>query len=83
MRYFVVCSYDGTDFIGWQHQETGRSIQDEIEKVLSKILNEPIKILESLPCNEDILTTGLPLYTPPRFFIGTVTRNLFHQIFSF
>ena len=47
MRYFVVCSYDGTDFIGWQHQETGRSMQDEIEKVLSKILNEPIKIYAS------------------------------------
>lgn len=47
MRYFVVCSYDGTNFIGWQHQVEGRSIQDEIEKVLSKVLNEPIKIYAS------------------------------------
>ena len=37
MRYFVVCSYDGTNFIGWQHQVEGRSIQDEIEKVLSDL----------------------------------------------
>ena len=34
-RWKCVCSYDGTDYAGWQSQVTGRAIQDVIEKALS------------------------------------------------
>ena len=36
--------YDGTNFVGWQSQKNGDSVQDNIEKVLKKILKEKIKI---------------------------------------
>ena len=36
--------YDGTNFVGWQSQKNGNSVQDNIEKVLKKILKEKIKI---------------------------------------
>ena len=36
--------YDGTDFFGWQKQSKGRTVQEEIEKALSKILKKEIKI---------------------------------------
>jgi len=47
MRYFAKCSYDGTNFIGWQVQPEGRSIQEEIERVISTILNKDTRIFGS------------------------------------
>ncbi|MFA7115715.1 MAG: tRNA pseudouridine(38-40) synthase TruA [Bacteroidales bacterium] len=44
MRYFILLSYNGTDYCGWQIQHNARSIQGEIEKALSTLLNEPINI---------------------------------------
>ena len=32
--------YDGTNFVGWQSQKNGDSVQDNIEKVLKKILKK-------------------------------------------
>tara|TARA_Y100000590_G_scaffold444462_1_gene575235 strand:- start:293 stop:1033 length:741 start_codon:yes stop_codon:yes gene_type:complete len=43
-RYQIIIEYDGTNFVGWQAQINGKSIQKEIEKILSKILREEIKI---------------------------------------
>ena len=36
--------YDGTNFVGWQSQKNGETVQDNIEKVLKKILKEKIRI---------------------------------------
>lgn len=46
MRYLVLCSYDGTNYYGWQKQKDldQISVSLSIEKVLSKILNEDIII---------------------------------------
>ena len=46
-RYQIIIEYDGTDFVGWQSQINGKSIQKEIEKILSKILKEKIKVYGS------------------------------------
>ena len=43
-RYQIIIEYDGTNYVGWQSQINGKSIQDEIEKILSKTLKEKIKI---------------------------------------
>ena len=49
MRYLGVVQYKGTAYCGWQKQTVSKlpSVQEEIEKVLSKILNEEIKIFGS------------------------------------
>lgn len=39
MRYLIGFSYDGTDFYGYQKQLNKRTVQGEIETVLSKVLN--------------------------------------------
>ena len=39
MRYLLTFSYDGSLFYGYQKQKNKRSVQEEIEKVLSKINN--------------------------------------------
>jgi len=45
--YQILIEYDGTNFVGWQKQDNGNSIQDVIEKVLKKILKEKILIYGS------------------------------------
>ena len=40
--YQILIEYDGTNFVGWQRQKNGNSIQGSIEKVLKKLLNQKI-----------------------------------------
>lgn len=47
MRYLCIVEYDGTSYAGWQIQPDAVSIQETIEKVLSKILNIETKIYAS------------------------------------
>ena len=44
IRYVGTLAFDGTGFVGWQTQKNGQSIQEEVERVLSQILNEPIVV---------------------------------------
>jgi tRNA pseudouridine38-40 synthase len=40
----LIIEYDGTDYVGWQFQTNGRSIQEEIEKAIKQILQVNIRI---------------------------------------
>lgn len=44
MRYFIEIGYLGTNYHGWQIQPNANSIQEELEKSLSTVLNLPIRI---------------------------------------
>ena len=44
MRFFIELSYKGTDYYGWQMQLNANSIQAEINKALSSILNTKIEV---------------------------------------
>ena len=46
-RWKVVCSYDGTDFSGWQSQPDGNAVQDFIEARLSEIMQQEVRITGS------------------------------------
>ena len=46
-RYQILIEYVGTNFIGWQIQSKGRSIQKLIQTKISKILKAKIKIIGS------------------------------------
>ena len=43
-RYSLTIVFDGSEFCGWQRQENGLSIQEILEKNLSKITEEKIKV---------------------------------------
>lgn len=47
MRYFIQLAYKGTDFHGWQMQNNGNSVQAELEKALSAVLRQPIRVMGS------------------------------------
>jgi tRNA pseudouridine38-40 synthase len=41
----LTVSYDGTDYVGWQRQVRGRSIQGELEKALAEIEGRPVAVV--------------------------------------
>tara|TARA_B100001173_G_scaffold154763_1_gene134189 strand:+ start:165 stop:899 length:735 start_codon:yes stop_codon:yes gene_type:complete len=43
-NYKIVIEYDGTNFVGWQQQENGQSIQGAIQEALVKLSNEKVTI---------------------------------------
>lgn len=43
-RYFMELAYKGTNYHGWQRQPNGNSVQQELEKALSTILQTPTAI---------------------------------------
>ena len=46
-RYQVLIEYVGTNFVGWQIQSKGKSIQKLIQTKISKILKEKIFLVGS------------------------------------
>lgn len=44
-RYKLLIEYDGTDYSGWQKQPNAITIEEEIEKALSQILQMPVDII--------------------------------------
>lgn len=45
MRFFIHLAYDGTRYHGWQIQPNGISVEGEIERCLSILLQQPIDIV--------------------------------------
>lgn len=43
-RLALVLAYEGSQFAGWQLQPGKRTVQEEIEKALSTLCNEPVRI---------------------------------------
>ncbi len=43
-NYQIILEYDGSNYVGWQIQKNGTSIQQLVERALSKILKQKIKI---------------------------------------
>ena len=43
-NYKIIIEYDGTNFVGWQQQENGQSIQSTLQEALVKLSNEKVSI---------------------------------------
>lgn len=41
----LTLAYDGTDYVGWQRQARGRSIQGELERALAEIEGQPVVVV--------------------------------------
>ena len=44
MRLAIGIEYDGTAYSGWQRQENARSVQECLERALSRVADEPVQI---------------------------------------
>ena len=47
LNYQIKIEYLGTNFVGWQIQKNGISIQEVLEKALSKYLKDKISVMGS------------------------------------
>ena len=47
MRYLCKVKYNGASYLGWQKQDIGPSIQEEIENILSQLLDETSRIMKA------------------------------------
>ncbi len=45
MRFALGIEYDGSRYCGWQRQNHVNSVQQEVEKALSKIVNQPTEVV--------------------------------------
>lgn len=41
----LVLEYDGSDFVGWQRQRHGRSVQAEVERAVASLTGEPAQVI--------------------------------------
>ena len=46
-NYLIIIEYDGSNFVGWQRQKNGVSVQETIEKKIQKILKSKVKLIGS------------------------------------
>ena len=46
-RYQICIEYVGTNFIGWQIQKKGKSVQEFVQSVISKIIKEEVSLVGS------------------------------------
>ena len=46
-RYKLTIEYDGTDYVGWQQQPNGRSIQLAVEDAAGKLDEAPVRVYGS------------------------------------
>lgn len=44
-RYFIYFCYDGTNYHGWQIQPNGRSVQEELQNAMSKVIRHPMTVV--------------------------------------
>ena len=45
-RFKILIEYKGTNYVGWQKQENGKSIQEVIENSIKYLTNEKDRYLE-------------------------------------
>ena len=45
INYLIEIEYEGTNFVGWESQKNGKSVQDTIENVLKRIFKEKVRII--------------------------------------
>lgn len=55
----LIIEYDGTNYCGWQKQKNNRTVQETIEKAISKITNEEIDLIGSSRTDSGVHARGM------------------------
>jgi tRNA pseudouridine38-40 synthase len=66
-RVKLVLEYDGTEFVGWQVQAGGRSVQGVVEGALAELLGEPVRVAAAGRTDSGVHALGqVVAFTAPR-----------------
>ena len=61
-KYLLIIEYEGTSYCGWQIQKNGISVQELIEKALSKITKTETTILSSGRTDAGVHAEAMPAH---------------------
>jgi tRNA pseudouridine38-40 synthase len=75
-RIAFTVQYDGTAFFGWQLQPTRRTVQGELERVLSRLFDRPARVIGSGRTDRGVHATGqvAAADAPPTWTAATLRR---------
>ena len=81
-RYKIAISYDGTEYYGWQIQPRERTVQEEIEKAISRITGQQTRVHGSgrtdqgVHAREQIAHFDLSEAAPPKSLVASLNAVL-------
>jgi len=79
-RFRLTIAYDGTDFSGWAVQRDQRTVQGELQRVLSHLMGEAIELTCAGRTDAGVHARGqvahLDAIRPPEFTVERVNRAL-------
>jgi tRNA pseudouridine38-40 synthase len=77
-KYLLLIEYEGTAYHGWQVQTNAITIQEVVEKNLSKILNTPTTVLSSGRTDAGVHSEGMPAHfvTDSKMSMGEIQLAL-------
>ena len=79
--YQISVEYLGTNFVGWQIQKNGLSVQEVLEKVLSKFLKEKIRVMGSGRTDAGVHASEQSAHFKTKYKI--VDKNIFINSINF
>lgn len=82
MRYFIEISYLGTNYHGWQSQPNAITIQEITENCLSKILNNPVKLVAAGRTDAGVHAKQMYAHFDSDFIINDI-KSFEHKVNSF
>jgi tRNA pseudouridine38-40 synthase len=59
--FLLTLQFDGTGFCGWQRQSEGRSVQAEVERVLSRLAGAPVRATAAGRTDAGVHALGMPV----------------------
>ncbi len=66
-RVKLTLEYDGTDFVGWQVQPNGRSIQSVVERAVAELVGHPVQVAAAGRTDAGVHAEGqVVAFTTPR-----------------
>jgi tRNA pseudouridine38-40 synthase len=61
-KYLLIVEYEGTAYHGWQIQKNGITVQEVLEKALSRIINTKTTVLSSGRTDAGVHAEGMPAH---------------------
>ncbi len=74
----ITIEYDGTNFVGWQYQTNGRSVQEVIEKAVASLLQEEVRITGGGRTDAGVHAKGqvANFFIKSRMEVGEILRGI-------